>query len=147
MTVVEIGGRPVGTGAPCFVLAEVGINHDGDVAKAHALVDAAAAAGADGVKFQNYRTEDFIADRALTYSYLSKDGPVTESQYEMFKRRELPVPALIELRRHCDDRGVAFLSTPTSDDGVADLVAAGAAGLKNGSDYLVHLPLIESMAR
>jgi N,N'-diacetyllegionaminate synthase len=146
VTLVEISGRPVGPGEPCFVVAEAGINHDGDISKAHKMIDAAADSGADGVKFQNYRTEDFIADRALTYSYPSRDGTVTESQYEMFKRCELPATALAELRRHCDERGVAFLSTPTSEAGIADLVDAGAAGVKNGSDYLVHLPLIKSMA-
>src|SRR5207244_6549562 len=67
---LEVGSRAIGPGEPCFVAAEVGINHNGDLALAHHLIDEAAAAGADGVKFQSYRTEDFLSDRSLTYEYV-----------------------------------------------------------------------------
>lgn len=144
---VECAGRGIGGGAPCFVAAEVGLNHNGDLELAHRLIDAAADAGADGVKFQTYRTEDFLSDRSLTYEYVSEGRTVVESQFDMFKRAELTVEALAGLRRHCDDRGVVFFATPTSEDGVADLVRAGSPLLKNGSDFLVHLPLVRAMAR
>jgi len=70
MKVVRIGKRLVGGGQPCFLAAEVGINHNGEMELAHRLIDAAAEAGADAVKFQNYRTEDFISDPSLTYEYV-----------------------------------------------------------------------------
>jgi N-acetylneuraminate synthase/N,N'-diacetyllegionaminate synthase len=130
-----------------LLAAEVGINHNGDMALARQMIDAAAEAGADAVKFQNYRTEDFLSDRSLTYEYLSQGKPVVEPQFDMFKRCELPRGALGELRDHCERRGVIFFSTPTSPAGVEELVRVGAPLLKNGSDYLVHLPLIRAMAR
>jgi N-acetylneuraminate synthase/N,N'-diacetyllegionaminate synthase len=114
---------------------------------AYQLIEAAAQAGADAVKFQNYRTEDFISDQSLTYEYISQGKTIVESQYEMFKRCELSPADLIDLREHCDQHNIVFFSTPTSEEGVADLVKAGAPLLKNGSDYLVHLPLIRAMAR
>lgn len=132
---------------PCFIAAEIGINHNGDVALARRMIDAAAESGADAVKFQNYRTEDFLSDRRLTYEYVSQGKPVSESQYDMFKRCELRPEDLATLARYCESRDVVFFSTPTSEVGIEDLVRAGAPLLKNGSDYLVHLPLIRAMAR
>jgi N-acetylneuraminate synthase/N,N'-diacetyllegionaminate synthase len=127
--------------------AEIGINHNGDKDLAHRMLEAAAKAGADAVKFQNYRTEDFLSDRSLTYEYISQGRQVVESQFDMFKRCELPSAWLRDLREHCDRLGIIFFSTPTGADGVDELVRVGAPMLKNGSDYLVHLPLVRTMAR
>ena len=90
MSDIRIGERGLGAGHPCFIAAEVGINHNGDLTLAHRHIDAAADAGADAIKFQNYRTEDFISDRTLTYTYTSQGREVTESQWDMFKRCEGP---------------------------------------------------------
>src|SRR5207253_2859735 len=99
------------------------------------------------IKFQNYKTEDFLADRTLTYEYTSQGRQVTESQYDMFKRYELGTEAFRELREHCDRRGVVFFSTPTGTDGVEELVRLGAPLLKNGSDFLGNHSIIRAMAR
>jgi N-acetylneuraminate synthase/N,N'-diacetyllegionaminate synthase len=147
MNPIRLKDRSIGPGCPCFLAAEVGINHNGDMALARQMIDAAAEAGADAVKFQNYQTEDFLSDRSLTYEYVSQGKTVVESQFDMFKRCELPRGTLGELRNHCEQRGVLFFSTPTSRAGVEELARVGAPLLKNGSDYLVHLPLIRAMAR
>ena len=144
---LRVGTREIGRGAPSFLVAEVGINHNGDLDLARKMIDAAARAGADSVKFQNYRTEDFISDHALTHAYVSQGRPVVESQYDLFKRCELPRAALRALKEHCDERGVLFHSTPTSDEGIRDLIDVGVLVLKNGSDYLTHLPLIRAMGQ
>ncbi|MDA8164127.1 MAG: N-acetylneuraminate synthase family protein [Desulfobacteraceae bacterium] len=144
---IRIGDRVIGGGQPCFIVAEIGINHNGDVELAKEMIDAAAEAGADSVKFQNYRTEDFIADSSLTYEYHSAGRRIIESQFHMFKRYELSPRALQALKEHCDQRGVIFHSTPTNEQGVRDLVALGCPVLKNGSDFLSHLPLIQAMGR
>jgi len=136
---------PAGTGA--LLVAEIGLNHNGDLALAEAMIRAARTAGADAVKFQNYRTEDFLADDSLTYTYQDRGREVTESQFAMFKRCELTEGDLVRLKRCCDDQGVRFFSTPTGPDGVDALRRVGAGCLKNGSDYLGHLPLIRHMAR
>jgi sialic acid synthase SpsE len=139
--------RLFGRGRPCLVIAEIGINHNGSLDLAKAMIDAAKAAGADAVKFQNYRIEDFLSDRSLTYDYVSQGRKVGESQWDMFKRCELDREKLGAIAAHCRKVGIRFGSTPTATDGVADLVALGADFLKNGSDFLSHLPLIETMAK
>jgi N-acetylneuraminate synthase/N,N'-diacetyllegionaminate synthase len=146
MQVINAAGRRIGAGQPCYIAAEIGINHNGDMALAHRAIEAAAAAGADAVKFQNYRTEDFLADHSLTYSYVSQGKPVTESQFAMFKRCELSAAQLGELKAHCDRLGIGFFSTPTGEEGVRDLERLGAVLIKNGSDLLTHLDLIRVMA-
>lgn len=130
-----------------LLVAEIGINHNGDMTLAEKMIRAAADAGADAVKFQNFRTEDFLSDRKLTYTYTSQGREITEPQYDMFKRCELSRDNLSLLKKCCDSAGVQFFSTPTGEDGIKDLQETRAAWLKNGSDYLGHLPLIRAMAR
>ena len=144
---ITIGKRRIGDGQPCFIVAEIGINHNGDFDLATRMIKAAAGAGADAVKFQNYRTEDFLADRTLTYTYKSQGREVTESQWDMFARCEPKADWLARLKKICDEREITFFSTPTSEEGVRDLVEVGVPLLKNGSDCLTHLPLLECMGR
>ena len=133
---VMIGSRPVGSGAPAYIVAEIGINHNGDMGLARDQVVAAAEAGADAVKFQNYRTEDFVRDRDLLYTYKSQGKEVTEPQYDLFKRCELSPAQLEELFGICKDAGVDVHSTPTGQPGIDELVDLGVTVLKNGSDFL-----------
>jgi N-acetylneuraminate synthase/N,N'-diacetyllegionaminate synthase len=144
---IAIGPRIVGPGLPAYVVAEIGINHNGDLALAKATIEAAARAGADAVKFQNYRTEDFIADRELTYRYRNGDREIVESQYEMFKRCEMDGAMLEAVVAHARAAGLDAHSTPTGPDGVDALVRLGVNAIKNGSDFLTNTALIGAMAR
>ena len=119
---IQIAERTIGGEAPCFIAAEIGINHNGDLDLARDMVRAAVAAGADGVKFQNYSTEDFISDRTLTYTYRSQGKEISESQWDMFRRYELKPNWLASLSKLCESLGVVFFSTPTSERGVRELV-------------------------
>jgi len=130
-----------------LLIAEIGINHNGDMDLARLMIEKAAEAGADAVKFQNYLTDDFLSDHSLTYTYRSQGDQVTESQYTMFKRCELSEKNLVFLKESCDQAGVLFFSTPSNTEGVDELSKLGVPYLKNGSDYLGHLPLIRHMAR
>jgi N,N'-diacetyllegionaminate synthase len=140
-----IEDRLIGFGHPCFIAAEIGINHNGDMDLARRSIEAAAAAGADAVKFQNYVTSDFLDNRELTYTYQSQGREVSEPQWDMFKRCELSEAQLSELKAHCDRSGVVFFSTPTSVQGARTLKALGAPLIKNGSDFLTHLDLVRCM--
>lgn len=128
-----------------FIIAEVGLNHNGNIDLAVKSIEEAAKAGADAVKFQNYRTEDFIFDRSLTYTYLSQGKEVTESMWDLCKRCETKREWLPPLKKICDTLSVEFMSTPTSESGVDDLIDVGVNKIKNGSDYLTHLPLLKYM--
>lgn len=125
--------------ANCLLIGEVGINHGGSVDTAHQMIDAAADAGVDCVKFQMFKTSDFVTDPTLTHN--------GESQVAMFERCELPDKAWPELRDHATGRGLIFFATPTSVGRLVFLIDLGVPLLKNGSDYIGHLPLIQAMAR
>lgn len=144
---IQVGNKIIGKDHPCFIAAEIGINHNSDIELAIKMIDAAADSGADAVKFQNYYTEDFILDKNLKYTYISEGREITESQFDMFKRYELSFEQLQILKEHCDNRDLLFFSTPTSKKGLDDLVRLKVGLLKNGSDLLVNLPLVEAMAR
>lgn len=131
--------------ASVFIIAEAGINHNGDFDIAIKMVKEAAKAGADAIKFQNFKTEDFIFDRSLKYTYLSQGKKVTEPMYDLCKRCEMKKEWLVTLKGLCDDLDIVFLSTPTSESGIKELVDIGVTVLKNGSDYLSHLLLLKYM--
>ena len=130
-----------------MIVAEIGINHNGDLQLAKDSIISAAEMGADAVKFQNYITEDFINDRSLTIQYSQAGTKILEPQYDLFKRCELSFDQLSELKELSDSLGVHFQSTPTSSQGINALVNLGCESLKNGSDYLTNIPLIEEMGR
>ena len=137
---------PVSNGTT-YVIAEIGMNFNGSLARAIDLIGEAANAGANAAKFQNWVTEDFISDREQVYTYKSQGGEVTESFYDLCKRNELQRSWLPELVVACRNHKIDFMSTPTTPAGVNDLIALGVRVLKNGSDYLSNTPLISYMAR
>lgn len=144
---IRVENKIIGKGYPCFITAEIGINHNGDMDLARKMIDSAIDCGADAVKFQNYYTEDFILDTSLSYTYFSNNNEITESQFSMFKRYELNFEQLADLKKYCDSKGIIFFSTPTSKRGLDDLIRLNVKLIKNGSDLLVNLPLIKEMSR
>jgi N,N'-diacetyllegionaminate synthase len=134
------------TDTKCFIIAEIGMNHNGKLDLARKSIEAAADAGCSAVKFQNFRTEDFIQDTSLTYTYESQGQEITEPFFELCKRNEFKKEWLPELRDLSEKAGMAFLSTPSSQEGIDDLAQAGCKYVKNGADALTHLPLLRAMA-
>ncbi len=134
-------------GPATVLVAELGINHNGSRELALAEIRAAKASGADAVKVQNYRTEEFLADNSAIYRYKVQGKEIVESQFEMFKRCELSKDDLYQLKKCCDEEKIKFFSTPSSLEGLKILEDLEVPWLKNGSDYLTHLPLIQAMAR
>ena len=128
-----------------FIIAEVGLNHNGDFEIARQSVLRAAEIGCDAVKFQNFTTEDFIRDRAQLFTYKSQGQEVTEPFYDLCKRNEFKREWLGPLKSLCDENNIEFLSTPTSTQGIEDLRGIGCKYVKNGSDYLTHTPLLAAM--
>jgi N-acetylneuraminate synthase/N,N'-diacetyllegionaminate synthase len=145
MNIIDTTSKVIDIEKDSFIVAEIGINHNGDMKIACDAIAAAAEAGADSVKFQNYRTEDFISDRKLMFEYCSQGKKIIEPQFDMFKRCELSRDQLSILKEETDKCGLDFHSTPTSIDGVKYLQEIGCKIIKNGSDYLTHLELIRAM--
>ena len=143
----RLAGRQVGTpGQGVLVIAEAGVNHDGDAGIAHRLVDAAADAGADAVKFQTF-VPDALASAAAPTAAYQRAGDQGEDQRAMLQRLVLPTDAWPALQKHAVERGIVFLSTPF-DDASADLLdAMDVPGFKVGSGELTNLPFLERLAR
>ncbi len=142
---IRIGGRVVGPGHPCYIIAEAGVNHDGDLAEAHRLVDAAADAGADAVKFQTWRTELLVKPGAATAAY-QEAATGAADQFAMLKALELPEAWHVELRDHARRRGIDFLSTPDEIVSARFLAGLGLRAMKVGSAELDNLPFLAQIA-
>ncbi len=145
--VANLGARAVGDGQPCFVIAEVGVNHNGDIALAKKLIDAAAAAGADAVKFQAFRTEKLTTKAAPKALYQLAGTGSEESQFEMLKRLELSSESNRELMTYSRSRGVEFLSTPFDEASADELLELGVGVLKLPSGELTNLPFLTHVAK
>jgi N,N'-diacetyllegionaminate synthase len=140
-----VGGRRLGAG-PAFVIAEAGVNHNGDLDLARRLIDAAADAGADAVKFQTFRTDALVSGEAPKARYQVETTGAGESQRAMLARLELSAGAHARLRDHATARGLVFFSTPF-DEASADLLAElGVELLKVPSGEVTNLPLLRHVA-
>jgi N,N'-diacetyllegionaminate synthase len=146
MREILIGGRPIGPGHPAFVIAEAGINHNGEVERALDMVGVAQRAGADAIKFQTFSADEFVGDPGQTYTYRSEGREVTESMLEMFRRHELPRSAWAEIKATCDRHGILFMSTPQNRSDLDLLLEVGVPAVKVGSDDFTNLPLLRSYA-
>ncbi len=129
---IAIAGRRVGAGHPCFIIAEVGINHGGDERRCGEMIDAAASAGADAVKLQTVTPEE---------SY----HPATES-YRLFRDSVLAEDALRRLMAHANKAGVILFSTPGDLTALSMITALGMPAIKISSGLLTNLPLIRAAA-
>jgi len=125
-----------------FVIAEAGVNHDGDIDRALALCDAARAAGADAVKFQTFRAEDLVLPGAPTAAY-QKRQTGEDDQFAMLRKLELSPAQHERIRDHCAAIGIEFFSTPFSLEAVDLLVALGVRRMKLPSGELTHRALVE----
>jgi N,N'-diacetyllegionaminate synthase len=144
---LHLGSRRIGDGAPCFVIAEAGVNHNGDISLAHDLIRAAADAGADAVKFQTFRTDRLVTAHAPKAEYQEAATDPGESQRDMLRRLELDEAAHADLQEHAAERRLIFLSTPF-DEASADLLAAlHVPAFKVSSGELTNLPFLAHLAR
>ncbi len=128
-----------------FVIAEAGVNHNGDLKLALALADAALEAGADAVKFQTFRAEDVVSAHAPAADYQRANTGAT-SQLAMLKALELDAAAHAAVARHCARIGIEFFSTPFSLDAVDLLVGLGVRRLKLPSGEITHRQLVQKAA-
>ncbi|EGB13995.1 N-acetylneuraminate synthase [Pseudodesulfovibrio mercurii] len=127
---------------PIFLIAEAGVNHNGDLDLAKQLIDLAAEAGADAVKFQTFRAEEIVTDTAQKAAYQKETSGAGESQFAMLKRLELDVNAHRLLMDHCRRRNIAFLSTPFDAQSLDMLIDMGLPLIKVPSGEITNLPYL-----
>lgn len=129
------------------IIAEAGVNHNGDLELAHRLVDAAADAGADVVKFQTFTANRLVTKAAPKAEYQTNATGTGETQLAMLQRLELTRDAHVELIDHCRSRGIAFLSTGFDVDSVNMLVELGQSTFKIPSGEITNLPYLRHIGR
>lgn len=138
----DIGGTPIGAGARCYVIAEAGANHNRDLGMARELIDVAADAGADAVKFQTYSGAGIYSTKTPRFDYLDDDRP----PHELLEAISLPREWQPELAEHARARGIHFFSSPFDHEAVDQLAELGVPALKIASFEIVDLPLIRKAA-
>lgn len=128
-----------------FIIAEAGVNHNGSFELAKKLIDAAAEAGADCVKFQTFKADTIVSKSAKKADYQQKTTDAAESQYQMLKRLELSESDHRELQKYCREKGIMFLSTPFDVDSIDFLDSLGLECFKIPSGEITNLPYLRKV--
>ncbi len=143
---IKIKNTFIGENRPCFIIAEAGVNHNGNLRLAKRLVNNAKKAGANAIKFQTFKAENVVIKNADMASYQIKNIVQKKSQQVMLKDLELSFKDFIDLKDYCDQKKIIFLSTPHSFDAIdflEDLVPA----YKIGSGDITNIPTLRYIAR
>ena len=130
-----------------YIIAEIGVNHNGDLQTAFELIKSAKDLGANCVKFQTYKTGNLVSRTSPKASYQLKLTDNKESQFEMLKKLELSDESFYEIRQYCNELKVDFLSTPYNFEDVDFLDSIGVDGFKIASGQLTELPFIRYVAK
>lgn len=146
MRKVRIGNQWVGDGEPCFIIAEAGVNHNGDLQLAHRLIDVAYHAGVDAVKFQSFITEELVTPEAPKADYQVETTGEPGRQYEMLKALELNAKEQAELKYHCEQVGILYLCTPYDNTSIDILDGMGVVAFKIASTDCTNVPFLRYMA-
>ncbi|MBI9086961.1 MAG: N-acetylneuraminate synthase family protein [Desulfobacterales bacterium] len=133
-------------GSPVTIIAEIGINFNGDFDTCLALIDAAAAAGCDVAKFQVFSADTLYPRSAGVLAWKDENGAFTYDIFTAVKKNELPREWVAPLMAHCERRGIGFLASVFSADDARFLVKAGATALKISSSSVRNLPLVDACA-
>lgn len=143
---IKIGDKLIGDEKPCFIIAEAGVNHDGDIEKAKRLIDIAKDANADAVKFQTWITEEIVTKSLKQAEYQAINTGKAESQFDMIKRLELSFDDFRELKKYADYKDIMFLSTPDDEKSLEFLEELGVPAFKVGSGELTNIYLLKIIA-
>lgn len=144
---VQIADRIIGHDHRCFIIAEVGVNHNGNLELAQKLINIAQEAGADAVKFQTFKVDHFITREAPMADYQIQNTGSRETQYEMLKRLELSPKAHRELIHECHKKKILFLSTPFDEESADLLDHLGVAAFKIASGEITNIPFLSYVAK
>ena len=142
-----IGSRCLGMSEPCFIIAEAGVNHNGEVDLAEQLIEVAADAGADAVKFQTFKADKVVTAYAEKAAYQKKTTSASESQYDMIKRLELKAQDFKHLAKYAKSKNILFLSSPFDKASVDLLADLDVPAFKVASGEITNVDLLRHIAR
>jgi N,N'-diacetyllegionaminate synthase len=144
---ITIGNMCVGDGHPCFIIAEAGVNHNGDFGLAKKLIDAASESGADAVKFQIFSAEDLVTVSAEKAEYQTRNDSTSNTQFQMLKNLELSQGNFKKLSAYAKKKGIIFLSTAFDDDSIRFLIDLNVPAFKIPSGEITNYPYIRMIGR
>lgn len=144
---ILVGNTNIGKGSPCFIIAEAGVNHNGDLDRAKEMIDVAVNCGVDAIKFQSFITKELILSNVGMAAYqkvnLEKDG----SQFEMLKQLEMPAEKMLELKEYADSRNISFLTTPFDQISLDALDICDLDAYKVASTDTTNLMFLKKIAK
>ena len=143
---IDVAGRKVGAGQPCFIIAEAGVNHNGESEMARRLIDVAVRAGADAVKFQTFKAERLVTRDAPKAEYQSQTTDPGETHFDMIRRLEMSPQMHVELIEYCREQGILFLSSPFDEESADLLDELGVAAFKIPSGEITNLGYLAHIA-
>ncbi len=129
-----------------FIIAEAGVNHNGDINLAYKLIDIAIDAGVDAVKFQTWKTENLLTKSVEKAEYQKELTGDDESQFDMIKKLELPFDDFRKLKEYCDSRNIEFMSSCTDNESLDFLIGIGLNKIKTSSADLTNYPFLKHIA-
>ncbi|GAW31866.1 N-acetylneuraminate synthase [Carboxydocella sp. JDF658] len=145
MRMIVLKDRQIGPEQPVFIIAEAGVNHNGDLQLAKKMIDVAAAAGADAIKFQTFKAEKLVTRNAPKADYQKKSTETGESQFAMLKKLELSEQDHYELFAYCQAKGIRFMSTPFDEESLLFLHSLGVELFKISSGDLNNQPFLHKI--
>ncbi len=144
---IKIQNYSIGISKPVFVIAEIGVNHNGDLELAMKAIESAKRAGADCVKFQTFKADQIALQDAPKAAYQLRTTPQSESQIQMLKKLELPFEAYLEIIKLCKKLNIIFLSTPYNYSDVDFLESLDVLAYKIASGQVIELSFLEYVAK
>lgn len=144
---IQIGSKRISEDTGVFIIAEAGVNHNGDIKLAKKMVDVAIEAGVDAIKFQSFKTEKLILKNTDKAPYQKKTTSQEESQYEMLKRLEMGIDQMREIKQYCDQKGIVFMSTPFEEASLVEMVELDVAAIKIAATDLTNIKFLRQVAQ
>ena len=143
---IRIADRLISESSPTYIIAEAGVNHNGDMALAKELIDVAADAKVDAVKFQSFKTESLILESVEKAAYQKSTTGTDDSQFQMLKGLEMSVEQMKELKSYCGEKGITFITTPFDEDSLDELDDLDVPAYKVSSTDLTNIAFVEKVA-
>jgi len=144
---IIVGNYTIDSKSPVFIIAEAGVNHNGNINTAKKLIDTAVDAGANAVKFQAFKTENLILTDVEKAQYQKSTTGTSESQYEMLKKLEITKEQNLELVNYCKQKNIIFLTTPFDEESLDDLDELNLPAYKVASTDTTNLLFLKKIAQ
>ena len=145
--VIHIGNRTISCDSPTFIIAEAGVNHNGNMSIAREMIDAAVECGVDAVKFQSFHSKHLLLRDIDKAPYQKKTTDGSQNQYDMLTKLEVPIDEMRELKDYTEKKGLIFLSTPFEEASLNELSDLNVLAYKVAATDITNIQFLRQVAR